>query len=73
MKSLAQLFQNKDGQFSIDEVMKLGAFAIAAAIACVFFFTRVIPEAAVPYALPTIGALLGYTLGQGISGNVTHE
>jgi len=73
MKSLSQLFQNKDGQFSADEVMKLGAFALAAAIACVFFFTSIVPESATPYALPVIGALLGYALGQGISGNVTHE
>jgi hypothetical protein len=73
MKSLSQLFQNKDNQFSIDEVLKLGAFVLATAIAVVFFFTHLVPDIAAPYALPTIGALLGYTLGQGISGNVTHE
>jgi|WetSurMetagenome_2_1015567.scaffolds.fasta_scaffold90514_2 hypothetical protein len=73
MKNLAQFFQNKDGQFSADEFMKLGAFVLAVAIAVLFYFTRIVPEIAAPYVLPGVGILLGYALGQGISGNVTNQ
>ena len=70
---MKQFFQNVAGQFSIEEVTKFAAVLAAIALAIVFFVTPWVPAIAAPYALPTVGALLAYALGQGISHNATGQ
>lgn len=64
---IADFWKNTAGQYSIEEVTKFLAVVAACALGIIFFVTPWVPTVAAPYVLPTIGTLLAYALGQGIT------
>ena len=72
-QKLGQIFCNKDGQVSSEEILKILAGAAGIALAAVFFFGHIIPIEKASYVMIVEGALWGYALGQGITHNVTNQ
>ena len=71
-KGIGQLFQNKAGQVSAEEVLKVAAGAVGVYLGYRFFFGS-FPDAARPYFFQAEGLLWGYALVQGIAHNVTGQ
>ena len=70
---LVQFLKNTGNQFSVEELLKLGAGALGIILAWVFLFTNDIARDKANFVIWIEGILWGYALGQGISHNVTKQ
>jgi len=70
---ISEFFKNKNGQFSSEEALKIGAGVMAIALAVLFFLTPVIGVDKGSYVMIAEGVLWGYALAQGGVHNVTNQ